>query len=180
VGFTAFNHLIVGSILWLARGESFKQSGAFGMTPMFIDLTLLSLGASLAIVSNYNPYALFLFLVPLYPFYKTLKIPALERKTETDEKTGLFNHGHFMSQLKHELQRANRYDRPLSIIMADLDLLRNINNTYGHLAGDDVLKDIATILRETMREYDVVARFGGENAILMPEATLEQASQKAN
>ncbi|MBK9927123.1 MAG: diguanylate cyclase [Anaerolineales bacterium] len=178
--FTLLNHFIIGVILWLARGESFKQSGAFGITPMLIDLTMLSLGASLAIVWKYNPYALFLFLIPLYPFYKTLKIPSLERKTETDPKTNLFNHGYFMAQLKHELIRANRYDRPLSVIMADLDLLRNINNTYGHLAGDDVLKGIAGILKETVRQYDVVARFGGEEfAILMPEATMEQAFQRA-
>jgi len=141
---------------------------------------MLSLGASLAIVWAYNPYALFLFLIPLYPFYKTLKIPALERKTEIDPKTSLFNHGYFMSQLKHELQRANRYDRPLAIIMADLDFLRNINNTYGHLAGDEVLKGIATILRSSVREYDVVARFGGEEfAILLPEATSEKAFERA-
>ncbi len=107
---------------------------------MLIDLTMLSLGASLTIVWAYNPYALLLFLIPLYPFYKVLKIPALERKTEIDTKTGLFNHGYFMAHLNHELQRANRYDRPLAIIMADLDLLRNINNTYGHLAGDEVLR----------------------------------------
>jgi len=179
-GFTLINHLIVGLILYLARGENFKQSGAFNITPLLIDLTMLSLGASLAIVWAYNPYALILFLVPLYPFYKTLKIPALERKTETDTKTGLYNHGYFMAQLKHELQRANRYDRPLAIIMADLDLLRNINNTYGHLAGDEVLKGIATILKSTVREYDVVARFGGEEfAILMPEANSGKALERA-
>jgi diguanylate cyclase (GGDEF)-like protein/putative nucleotidyltransferase with HDIG domain len=179
-GFTLINHLIVGIILWLARGENFKRSGVFDMTPLLVDLTMLSLGASLAIVWVYNPYALLLFLVPVYPFYKSLKIPALERKTETDPKTGLFNHGYFMAQLKHELVRANRYDRPLAIIMADLDLLRNINNTYGHLAGDEVLKGIATILRTTVREYDVVARFGGEEfAILMPEATSEKALERA-
>jgi len=179
-GFTLINHFIIGMILWLARGENFKRSGAINITPMLIDLTMLSLGASLAIVWVYNPYALILFLVPIYPFYKTLKIPALERKTEIDTKTGLFNHGYFMAHLNHELQRANRYDRPLSVIMADLDLLRNINNTYGHLAGDEVLQGIASILKETVREYDIVARFGGEEfAILMPEAASEKAFERA-
>jgi diguanylate cyclase (GGDEF)-like protein/putative nucleotidyltransferase with HDIG domain len=64
--------------------------------------------------------------------------------------------------------------------MADLDLLRNINNTYGHLAGDEVLKGVADILKQTVREYDLVARFGGEEfAILMPEAEIEKAIERA-
>ncbi len=178
--FTFMNHLIIGMVLWLARGESFKQSGIFDLIPLLIDLTMLAIGASMALVWNYNPYALLIFLAPAYPLYMSLRIPALERQTETDQKTGLYNHQYFMAQFANELVRANRYDRPLSIIMADLDLLRNINNTYGHLAGDDVLKGVAAILRQTVRDYDIVARFGGEEfSILMPEAEMEKAIERA-
>jgi diguanylate cyclase (GGDEF)-like protein len=180
IGFTLVNHMLVGVILWLARGEGFKQSGIFDLIPISIDLIMLTLGASLVLIWNYNPYALLFFLAPLYPIYMSLKIPSLERKTETDQKTGLFNHNYFMEQLKNELHRANRFDRPISIIMADLDLLRNINNTYGHLAGDEVLKGVADILKHSVREYDVVARFGGEEfAILMPETETDKAIERA-
>jgi diguanylate cyclase (GGDEF)-like protein/putative nucleotidyltransferase with HDIG domain len=177
--FTVLNHLLVGVIVWLARGESFQKSGVFDLLPLMIDMTLLSLGGSMVIVWNHNPYALALFSLPLYLIYSTLRVPSLERQTETDSKTGLFNHGYFMQQVENELRRASRFDRPLTIIMADLDLLRNINNTYGHLAGDEVLVAIAAIFKQAVREYDVVARFGGEEfAILMPETSAEQAFER--
>jgi len=179
-GFTIINHLFVGIIVWMARRENFKQSGIFSLIPLIIDLTMMSLGASMAIVWDYNAYALLIFLIPAYPLYMALKIPALERKSEIDMKTGLFNHHYFMTQFNNELVRSHRYDRPLSIIIGDLDLLRNINNTYGHLAGDEVLKGVADILKQTVREYDLVARFGGEEfAILMPEADIEAAIERA-
>src|SRR6266508_3455879 len=72
------------------------------------------------------------------------------------------------------------FDRPLSLIMADLDLLRDINNTYGHLAGDAVLKGIADVFRTHLRHYDVPARFGGEEfSILLPETSAEEAFEIA-
>lgn len=178
--FTLLNHLITGMIIWLARAENFAQSGVFGFLSLMMDLTLLVLGASLSIVWNYNPYAIVLFLVPLYLLYSTLRVPALERQTEVDEKTGLFNHRYFTRELGLELNRANRFDRPLSVIMADLDFLRNINNTYGHLAGDEVLLGVAKIMKRLVREYDVVARFGGEEfSILLPETSLHKAYERA-
>jgi len=104
----------------------------------------------------------------------------LERQTEIDSKTGLFNHDYFKKQLDNELARANRFDRPLSVIFSDLDLLRNINNTYGHIAGDEILIGVAKALKDSVREYDIVCRFGGEEfAILLPEASLAQAYERA-
>lgn len=178
--FTFLNHLIVGIVVWLARGENFTQSGVFELMALLIDFTILVMGAGLNIIWSYNPTAILLFLLPLYLISNTLRVPSLERQTEIDQKTGLYNHGHFIGQFEHELARANRFERPLTVILGDLDLLRNINNTYGHLAGDEVLKGIAKILKESVREYDIVARFGGEEfAILMPETDSQTAFQRA-
>lgn len=183
IGMAAFdllNHLMLGTFVWLARGENFKKSGVFEVFPLVLDLTLLYFGAGLSLVWVYNQFALVLFVVPIYLIYSTLRVPALERQTELDRKTGLFNHEYFKQQVGHELNRSNRFDRSLAIIMADLDLLRNINNTYGHLAGDEVLIGVAKILKRSVREYDVAARFGGEEfAILLPETTIEQAHERA-
>jgi len=105
---------------------------------------------------------------------QTLKI--VQQPAETDPKIGLFNARHFTEKLQEEFARAQRFDRPLMVVMADLDLLREVNSQYGHLAGDIVLKGVANILQESSRDYDLTARFGAEEfAILMPETTLLEA-----
>jgi diguanylate cyclase (GGDEF)-like protein len=101
-------------------------------------------------------------------------------EARVDAKTGLFNARHFAAALADELARAQRFDRPLSLMMADLDLLRDINNNHGHLAGDAVLKGIADVFRMQLRHYDVPARFGGEEfSILLPETPREKALEIA-
>ena len=112
--------------------------------------------------------------------HRALSVPQLQAEARVDPKTGLFNARYFASALSEELSRAQRFERPLSLIMADLDLLREINNTYGHLAGDAVLKGIAEVFRAELRHYDVPARFGGEEfSILLPETPPEQAMEIA-
>ena len=103
-------------------------------------------------------------------------MPALTQEARTDAKTGLWNMRHFNEVFAVELERAKRFKRPLAMVMADLDLLRNVNNTYGHLAGDAVLVGIGKIIRESVREYDLPARFGGEEfSIVLLEANAEDA-----
>ena len=179
VFFTLLNHLMIGSVVWFARGENFSKSGIFDILPLMIDYTLLCMGAATALIWILNPFAIPLAILPLYLIFTTLKVPALERKTEIDSKTGLYNAKYFSKVLKNELERAHNFDRPLTVVLADLDLLRNINNTYGHLAGDEVLIGVANTLKNSLREFDTVARFGGEEfIILMPETTPQEAFQQ--
>jgi diguanylate cyclase (GGDEF)-like protein/putative nucleotidyltransferase with HDIG domain len=174
--FTLGNHLLVAWVVKLARGQSITESGIFGWFTLVLDFTLLCLGLNAAIIWQANPIALILIGFIAYILFQALNIPALERRAEIDSKTELFNARYFTQVLDEEMVRSKRFKRPLSIIMADLDFLRNINNTYGHLAGDVVLQGIARILQEKTRDFDVVSRFGGEEfAVMLPETEPEQA-----
>lgn len=174
--FVLLNHLMVGLVILFARKERFGQSGVFARMGLLIDGCIFAIGCVGAMLWLVSPWASLLMLIPLYMFSVTLKVPSLERQATTDSKTGLFNARYFQQALDREISRANRFDRPLTVVIGDLDLLRNINNTYGHLAGDQVLVGIAHILKDRFRDYDVVARIGGEEfSILMPETTAGEA-----
>ncbi len=92
------------------------------------------------------------------------------RLTTVDGLTQIFNRRYFEETLEREISRCNRYGRELSLVMMDIDHFKQINDAYGHLAGDHVLKQIASTLRSKIRREDVFARYGGEEfALLLPE-----------
>ncbi len=174
--YVSFNHFLIGVALSFARGVSLGESGVLELGNLLTDLVTLLMGFSIAIFWGISFWLIWIAMVPLLLIYRALTIPNLERQAQMDSKTGVWNAGYFSKNLQDELTRAQDLNRPLTIVMADLDLLRNINNTYGHLAGDVVLQGAARILQEFAEPYDTVARFGGEEfAILMPETTAEQA-----
>ena len=104
----------------------------------------------------------------------------LERRANTDGLTGLANRRFFLEVLDREIERADRYGRPLALIMLDLDHFKRVNDNYGHAAGDAVLKAAAAALNRVSRDTDLPARLGGEElALLLPETHVEGASQVA-
>ncbi len=95
---------------------------------------------------------------------------AVERMATTDGLTGLHNHRHFQNLLEQNTSLAQRYQKPLSLLMCDIDHFKTVNDTYGHPAGDLVLKGVAEILQHQARQTDSVARYGGEEfALNLPE-----------
>jgi len=98
------------------------------------------------------------------------------RQSVTDSLTGVYNRRYLMDQLPRELERAVRYEHPLSIIMCDLDHFKRVNDTHGHLAGDEVLKAAEQVITTNSRNTDWVARYGGEEfVVLLPETRLSNA-----
>jgi two-component system cell cycle response regulator len=96
------------------------------------------------------------------------------RLTTVDGLTQISNKRFFTETLEREVARAHRYQRPLSLVMFDLDHFKKINDTYGHLAGDYVLKQLASTVKQKIRKEDLFARYGGEEfAIVLPEIALE-------
>jgi diguanylate cyclase (GGDEF)-like protein len=164
----------------LARKVSWRESGVMETENLITELILLLIGYTITVLWEIDPWMVVPALAPLILIYRALTIPQLKKEAQTDEKTGLWNARHFATLFTNEMERAKRFNRPLALIMADLDLLRNINNTYGHLAGDVVLSGIGKIIRETVREYDIAGRFGGEEfAIVLPEVGPEEAKALA-
>lgn len=94
----------------------------------------------------------------------------------TDGLTGLHNHTHFLGRLQEEVDRTVRYKHPLSLLMIDIDHFKAYNDTFGHQQGDELLRQIAHILRTGLRRVDLSARYGGEEfVVILPETPLPGA-----
>ncbi len=105
----------------------------------------------------------------------------VEHASRTDLLTGLLHHSSFKQLLAEEIERAKRTDRPLSLLMCDVDHFKSVNDTYGHRVGDQVLVAVARKLRETLRVSDIIARYGGEEfALLLPATGVDGAFEIAD
>jgi len=104
----------------------------------------------------------------------------LQEQAITDPLTGLLNRRYLQEYLPRELTRATRNGAPVALIMMDLDYFKRVNDTFGHEAGDLVLREIGALLRNNLRASDIACRFGGEEfVIVLPESSLDGARKRA-
>jgi two-component system, cell cycle response regulator len=103
-----------------------------------------------------------------------------QRLSTTDALTGLWNFRYLSMSLAREIERSTRFDRPLAVLMLDLDHFKQVNDIHGHAVGDAVLRELAQRVQEQIREVDTFARYGGEEfVVVLPETTVDGATQLA-
>jgi diguanylate cyclase (GGDEF)-like protein len=132
-----------------------------------LEIATLSLGALAAVSVVLNPWLVLLVLVPLVVLHRADMARQLEQRAATDGKTGLLNAAAWHDKAERALSRAHRQGAGSGVLILDLDHFKAVNDTYGHLAGDEVLAAVAETLRAEVREGDVVGRFGGEEFVVL-------------
>ena len=109
-----------------------------------------------------------------------LLLEKAQHQAQTDSLTGLYNHRRFFEMAKLEIRRCTKQQRSLCAMMFDIDFFKQVNDTFGHSTGDQVLTSIAALYRQIFRESDIVGRYGGEEfAVLLPETDIETAKEAA-
>jgi diguanylate cyclase (GGDEF)-like protein len=127
-----------------------------------------------------SPVLLFVALPPVILLQRSLLHQQLRAAARTDAKTGLLNVAAWQREADTEITRAMRSGKPLALLVIDIDHFKRVNDTHGHLAGDQVLLGVADVLRQTVRDADVVGRFGGEEfVVLLPGADAAEACKIA-
>lgn len=169
ITYAAVNRLLVtGALANLGvRGNDLLGTRDDNLT----ELATLCLGALVALAVQYQPILAVLVLFPLIALQRGAVVGQLERAASTDPKTGLLNAVAWEQVAQRELTRAGRTGGSLAVLMIDIDRFKPVNDRYGHIAGDRVLKAVGRCLSADVRDYDTVGRFGGEEFVaVLPDA----------
>lgn len=170
------NYLLFRVADMLINEATWHESGSWLADNLWAEFVMAYLGYIVAVLWVVNPVMILPMFGVLVLIQKALMLPKLKHEAQTDSKTGLLNIRYFNRLVADTLTRAKQTGRSFSVIMADLDFLRRINNNYGHLAGDMVLIGVSRIIQRSVRHEDAVGRFGGEEfAVLLPNIDQEEA-----
>jgi diguanylate cyclase (GGDEF)-like protein len=178
--FVVVNHAQLALMLKLARGRDLAATRLFGVDGLTGGVVLAAIGIAFAFTLDRDPLLAVVVSIPLLLVRRALAVPLLRDEASRDPKTGLLNARGLERAAEQELHRALRFGRMVSVIVCDLDGLREINNSHGHLAGDAALTAVADTLCTELRDYDLCGRFGGDEfVVVLPETGLEEATEVA-
>jgi len=171
--------LVLGAILLSAPGTPVRRVLG-NANDYVVEAASLSLGAAAAALLAMDPPLVLLLLVPVLMVHRALMVGQLRAVVRKDGKTGLLNATFWHELAGKEVERAGRLGSTVGILMVDLDHFKAVNDRYGHLAGDQVLRQVAALLSAEVREYDLVGRFGGEEfVLLLPAISADELAQVA-
>jgi diguanylate cyclase (GGDEF)-like protein len=167
--FAVLNAGIVAVAAHLADPEAPLAKVLWDRESLLLDLTETCVGILVAVTCALSFLLLLVALPPVILLQRSLMHQQLAAAARTDPKTGLLNASAWQREADAEVTRARRTGAPLSLLLVDVDHFKQVNDSHGHLIGDEVLRALATELRHQVRESDVVGRFGGEEfTVLLP------------
>ncbi|WP_224386531.1 GGDEF domain-containing protein [Pseudonocardia sp. ICBG1293] len=166
--YTVVNTCLVLGVVAVASPDTRVARILFGGDELTLELATLCLGALTAgALAASGPFVAVLAVPPILALHRTILVRQLRERADTDAKTGLLNHAAWHLRGAHELTIAERERRPAALLILDLDHFKDVNDAHGHLYGDQVLAATAQMLREELRDHDLVGRFGGEEFVVL-------------
>jgi diguanylate cyclase (GGDEF)-like protein len=169
VVFALVNSFTVAVAAHLAEPDEPIKKMLWDRETLLLDLTETCVGILVAVTCALSYMLLLVALPPVILLQRSLMHQQLAAAARTDPKTGLLNATAWQREADAEVARAQRTNAPLALLLVDVDHFKRVNDSHGHLIGDEVLRALAAELRQQVRESDVVGRFGGEEfTVLLP------------
>lgn len=174
--FALLNRGLVSVAIWLGNRIPPRDQHMFEAEGLLVDGVLLLMGLPLAHLVLLAPWAAAVGAAPLWLIHRVLDMPNVRAQSRQDGLTELFSAPYLTETCTRELNRGRRFNRPVSLLLLDVDGLGELNANHGHQAGDAVLRGTARTISRAVREYDLASRLaGGLFAVLLPETDLAQA-----
>jgi diguanylate cyclase (GGDEF)-like protein len=178
--FTLLNRVLISTAIWLGNRIPLRKQHTFELESVLTDGVLLLMGVPLAHLAQLAPWAAAAGAAPLWLIHRALELPNVRAQSRQDGLTELFTAPYLTETCTRELNRGRRFNRPVCLLLLDVDALGELNATHGHQTGDVVLRSTAQTISHALREYDLPARLaGGLFAVLLPETDLAQAQAVA-